>query len=213
MAKRLEDLTGWNFGRWLVVEFAGRGAHGEVQYKCRCSCGVERTLRRSSITSGNSRSCGCLSDEEKRTRGITHGETGTRLYRIWAGMIQRCCNSSKRYEWDKYGGRGISICQEWRESFEKFRDWALNHGYSESLTIDRINVNGNYCPENCRWVTTYQQNNNKRTSKIIEFNGTTGTVREFADMYGLEYSCLYARLKSGWGVSDALLTPSGRRTA
>ena len=207
MSKKLPDLTGERFGRWTVIEYAGRGKHGEVQYKCRCDCGTERVLRRTSLTSGNSKSCGCLSRDVAKERGTTHGDSKSRLYRIWAGIIQRCCNDRERYEWEKYGGRGITVCEEWHK-YEAFRDWALSSGYSDDLTIDRINVNGDYCPDNCRWATVYEQNNNKRTSKYISFNGETGTIREFADRYGLAYSCLYTRLKLGWSIEDALLIPS-----
>lgn len=207
MSKNLTDLTGSCFGRWTVLEYAGRSKRGEVQYKCRCDCGTERVLRRTSLTSGNSKSCGCLSRDVAKERGTTHGDSKSRLYRIWAGIIQRCCNDRERYEWEKYGGRGITVCEGWHK-YEAFRDWALSSGYSEDLTIDRINVNGDYCPDNCRWATVYEQNNNKRTSKYISFNGETGTIREFADRYGLAYSCLYTRLKLGWSIEDALLIPS-----
>ncbi|MBU5626519.1 hypothetical protein KQI82_06245 [Oscillibacter sp. MSJ-2] len=115
------------------------------------------------------------------------------------------------YEWNKYGGRGITMCDEWRNSFETFQTWALANGYQDHLSIDRIDVNGNYCPENCRWATVYEQNNNKRTSRYLSYNGETKTIREFADKYGLAYSCLYERLRLGWNVEDALLTPPKRR--
>lgn len=213
MAKNVPDITGQTFGRWLVVKQDGRGSHGEEQYLCRCSCGAERTLRRSSLTSGNSKSCGCFSRDAAISRGITHGRSNTRLYRIWAGIIQRCCNSRNRYEWEKYGGRGITVCEEWKNSFEAFESWALSNGYSDSLSIDRVDVNGNYEPMNCRWATIYEQSNNKRTSRFIEFNGETKTVREFADKYGLNYSCLYARLRNGWSVERALLTPTMKGAA
>lgn len=213
MAKRLRDITGESFGRWTIIEYAGRGKHGEVEYKCRCTCGTEKVLRRSSLTSGNSRSCGCLAREATKARETTHGASDTRLYRIWAGIIQRCCNSRSRYEWEKYGGRGVTMCEEWRNSFEEFAAWALLNGYSDTLTIDRVDVNGDYSQQNCRWSTVYEQSNNKRTSKYITYNGEVGTVREFADRCGLAYSCLYARLKAGWSVEDALLTPSKRRVS
>lgn len=207
MAKRLPNLIGQRFGRWLVVSQAERDKKGQVQYNCRCDCGTERIIRRTSLTSGNSRSCGCLSRDVAAKNETTHGDTGCRLYRIWAGIIQRCCNNRERYEWEKYGGRGITVCDEWRK-YEPFKEWAMDNGYRDDLSIDRIDPNGNYCPENCRWATTYEQSNNKRTSKIIEFNGETGTVREFADKYGLAYSCLYTRLRNGWSVEKALLTPT-----
>lgn len=181
-------------------------------YKCVCDCGTDRVLRRSSLTSGNSKSCGCLARELAAERCTTHGDTGIRLYRIWAGIIQRCCNSRDRYEWRKYGGRGIRVCKDWRE-YESFKTWALSTGYADNLTIERIDPNGDYCPTNCRWATTYEQGNNKRTSSRIYFNGETGTIREFADKYGLPYSCLYSRLKSGWPVERALLEPSKREVS
>lgn len=212
MAKKVPDLTGRRFGRWLVSEYAGRGSHGEIQYRCHCDCGTGRVIRRTSLTSGNSKSCGCFSREAAAKRETTHGGTGCRLYRIWGGIIQRCCNDRERYEWAKYGGRGITVCDEWRK-YEPFRDWAMTNGYRDDLSIDRIDPNGNYCPDNCRWATIYEQNNNKRTSKVIVFAGESGTVRQFADKYGLVYSCLYARLQNGWSIEKALLTPSRKETA
>ena len=207
MSKRLEDLTGQRFGRWTVIAPAEKHKTGAAQYMCRCDCGTEKILRRSSLTSGNTQSCGCLARERSKQRGITHGGTGSRLYRIWAGIIQRCCYRKRGREWENYGGRGISVCKEWRD-YITFRDWAMANGYQDNLSIDRIDNNGDYCPENCRWATNYEQSVNKRTSKRISFNGETRTIREFADKYGLVYSCLYARLKSGWDVEKALLTPS-----
>lgn len=213
MSKRLPDMTGEKFGRWAVIQKAEKGPKGETQYLCRCECGTEKVLRRCSLTSGNSKSCGCLSRDAAHERGITHGGSKSRLYRIWAGIIQRCCNNHKKYEWDKYGGRGIFVCDEWRNSFEAFRDWSISNGYNDSLTIERKDNGGPYAPWNCRWATTYEQNNNKRTSKRITYNGETRTVREFADEYGLAYSCLYARLEAGWDIERALLTPSkGRKS-
>lgn len=210
--KRLQDLTGQSFGRWTVIGFHGRSTSGEVLYLCKCACGTERVLRRSSLMSGNSKSCGCLSRDASRARETKHGYSKTRLYHIWGGMIYRCCNPDY-HEWEKYGGRGIAVCEQWK-NFEAFRDWALLNGYDDNLTIDRIDNNGNYEPSNCRWATTYQQCNNKRTSKYLSFNGETMTIREFADKFGLVYSCLYARLKMGWTVRASLLTPSrGRKTA
>ena len=127
-------------------------------------------------------------------------------YGSYHSMMDRCYRKTAN-NYPFYGGRGITVCEEWRK-YEAFRDWALSNGYSDNLTIDRIDVNGDYCPNNCRWATVYEQSNNKRTSKYISFNGETGTIREFADKYGLAYSCLYERLKLGWSIEDALLTPS-----
>lgn len=208
MSKRLEDLTGQRFVRWTVIAPAEKHKTGAAQYLCRCDCGTEKVLRRSSLTSGNTQSCGCLARERSRQRGITHGGTGSRLYRIWAGIIQRCCNENQGYEWKNYGGRGITVCEEWRNSFESFKEWAEANGYTNNLTIDRKDNDGPYAPWNCRWATVYEQSNNKRTSKRITYKGESKTVREFADEYGLAYHCLYARLKGGWDIEKALLTPS-----
>lgn len=213
MAKNIPDIVGNRYGRWTVIGNADKCQSGEKKILCRCDCGTEKVLRRSSVTSGNSKSCGCYASEEKIKNATSHGCSRTRLYRIWAGIIQRCYNNTEDYEWQKYGGRGIGTCNDWRD-FGKFKEWALSNGYNDKLTIDRIDNNGNYEPSNCRWATIYEQNNNKRTSKMIFFNGETGTVREFADKYGLKYSCLYARLKAGWDVKSALLAPSqGRHIA
>ena len=207
MAKNVPSLVGERFGRWIVLDKAEKGKSGEIQYLCRCDCGNERIIRRTSLTTGNSKSCGCLSRDVAVKSNTKHGDTDKRLYRIWAGIIQRCCNNRNRYEWEKYGGRGICVCDEWKQ-YEAFRDWSLANGYNDNLSIDRIDPNGNYCPENCRWATSYQQANNKRTSKFITFNGKTATVKEFADEYDIAYSCLYARLRNGWSVEKALLTPA-----
>ena len=139
---------------------------------------------------------------------LKHGlfRDNKRLFNIWETMNGRCENPN-RSNYERYGGRGISVCAEWHKA-ENFIKWALENGYKKGLQIDRIDNNGNYCPDNCRWVTIYEQNNNKRTSRYISFNGKTGTVREFADKYGLAYSCLYSRLKLVWSIEDALLTQS-----
>lgn len=190
MSKKLPDLTGEHFGRWTVIEYAGRGNHGEVQYKCRCDCGTERVLRRTSLTSGNSKSCGCLSRDVAKERSTTHGDSKIRLYRIWAGIIQRCCNDRERYEWEKYGGRGINVCTEWHK-YEAFRDWALSNGYSDKLTIDRIDNNGDYCPENCRFTTPKENSRNRRNTKRLTINGETKTVVEWCEQLGLSQYTVY----------------------
>lgn len=207
MSKCVPSLTGCRFGRWLVIEQAEKDRSGEIRYLCKCDCGNERVIRRTSLTTGNSKSCGCFSRDVATRRNTKHGGANSRLYRIWAGIIQRCCNDRKRYEWEKYGGRGIRVCDEWKQ-YEAFKSWAINNGYSDDLSIDRIDPNGNYCPENCRWATSYQQANNKRTSKFITYNGKTATVREFADEYKIPYSCLYTRLRNGWSVEKSLNEPT-----
>ena len=211
MSKNLTDLTGSRFGRWTVLEYAGRSKRGEVQYKCRCDCGTERVLRRTSLTSGNSKSCGCLSRDVAKERGTTHGDSKSRLYRIWAGIIQRCCNDRERYEWEKYGGRGITVCEEWRK-YDAFRDWALSSGYSEDLTIDRIKNECGYNPDNCKWSTMKEQQNNKRNNRRLTWNGETKTVTEWAEIVGIKKTTIKERLNAGWPVGKALTEPVRQRT-
>lgn len=181
--KTLIDLTGQRFGRLVVVERAEnrieRNGNMVVQWLCKCDCGNYTVVRRADLTNGRTRSCGCLLQERRaeilqkanrsRKNGIHHGMfkhglCGTRLYRIWQGMKRRCYNS-KVPDYKYYGGRGIKVCEEWKDDFQKFADWAITHGYTDNLTIDRRNVNGDYEPSNCQWVTMAEQANNRRTSK------------------------------------------------
>ena len=133
---------------------------------------------------------------------ITHGMSNTRLYRVWQDMKNRCKGTKKRDK-QNYHDRGVSYCEDW-EKFEPFRDWALSNGYDDNLTIDRVDVNGNYDPSNCRWVTRAEQNNNTRQNHYITFNGETHTVRQWADILGIKPSTLRSRLNTyKWSVEEA----------
>lgn len=137
------------------------------------------------------------------------GMSDTRLYRIWNGMIQRCYKAtSDGYKY--YGGRGIKICDEWtgEDGFWNFYNWAIRNGYADDLSIDRIDVNGNYCPENCRWATAYVQAHNKRAKDILlTYNNTTKTIKEWANHLGINHATLYNRFRKGWTVERILETP------
>lgn len=135
-----------------------------------------------------------------------HGMSGTKIYYIWIEMRQRCNNSDhKRYR--LYGARGISVCKEWDDSFEEFHHWSLENGYKEGLSIDRIDNDGNYCPNNCRWVTQKVQNNNSRNCRFITYKGKKQSLKRWAEELGLNYNTLRSRLRIGWKPKKAFETP------
>jgi hypothetical protein len=170
---------------------------GHYMVKCLCVCGAEYVCRASGLASGHNKSCGCLhKDILKNGARLKHGKARSRFYKAWAGMIQRCENKNNdRYK--DYGGRGITVCEEWH-NFESFFNWAMNNGYSEGLQIDRIDNNGPYVPWNCRWVTITENSRNKRTNHFITISGVTKTLTEWAELSGLKLSTLSARVRKGW---------------
>ena len=139
-----------------------------------------------------------------------HGGTGTRLHNIWLSMRERCYRENHPYYGD-YGGRGITICDEW-DDFTKFRDWAIANGYADNLTIDRIDSNGNYEPLNCRWATMKEQQNNRRSNRIVYYKGLKYTLTELSEKAGINKTTLKERLNNGWSVEDAVNRPVRLRT-
>jgi hypothetical protein len=206
------DMTGMKFGKWTVIELAeplkdyrGYNVH---RWKCRCECGNVRDVIGTTLRSGASVSCGChVGHRADKARELfsTHGESKTRLYKIWNYMRKRCNNPNVQ-NYSDYGGRGIKVCDEWNESYETFRDWSIAHGYDDTLSIDRIDVNGNYEPKNCRWATWTEQANNRTNTRYLTYKGKTMSVSDWAKELGMPYKKLYKRVYLGWSAERALTT-------
>lgn len=206
---KLKDLTGQKFGYLLVLERV-KNRNNRVWWKCLCDCGNLKEVASSRLVNGNTISCGCQQFVNFKKSRITHNLSNTKLYKVWHHMKERCyLKTDKRYK--NYGGRGIKICDEWKNDFINFYNWAINNGYQENLTIDRINVNGNYTPLNCRWVTWKEQANNTTRNHYIEYNGEKHTISEWADLLNISSKTLQIRLKRGWSIEDTIKIKKGGR--
>lgn len=184
------NLEGKRFGKLVVIKRVENRGHN-VCWLCFCDCGKSTIVTTCNLNSGHSKSCGCLRVETTIKRNIstsTHKATGTRLFNIWMGMRERCKYKTDSYK--NYSGRGITVCDDWQKSFEAFRDWALSNGYSDNLTIDRINNNGNYEPCNCRWATVREQSLNRSNTRL--FQGKT--LAEWELITGIPYYALANRI-------------------
>ncbi len=208
MGKKPIDLTGMQIHSLKVIERAGTNISPngtkEPLWKCICVCGNIVVVRGSMLRTGRQKSCGCYAAECAKTRLTKHGcADKERLYRIWSLMRDRCNNANSPH-YALYGGRNITVCDEWND-YGTFRSWAIANGYSNKLSLDRIDSNGNYCPENCRWTTQKKQCNNKRNNHYLTYLGKTQTMSEWAEELGINYNTLRSRLNNyGWSVEDAL---------
>lgn len=207
---RWQDITGERFGRLVAVRPNGKQGKNTL-WLCKCDCGNHTITNISSLKKGLCKSCGCLRKENTGAMFRKHGHSKEKIFPVYLTMKARCetpNNSHYKY----YGGKGIKVCAEWADSFEAFYGWSMANGYSEGLTIDRIDVNGNYEPANCRWVSKIVQANNKSNNALITYNGETHTIAEWAKILGLSYYTLYQRIKvHNWTLERAFTQEQRKR--
>ena len=177
----------------------------------RCHCGKEKKIRIDQVTSGNTKSCGCMQKALHNYSRLNyrHGERNTRLYNIFHKMQERCYNPNYA-ERQYYSDRGITVCDEWKGNYVAFRNWSLNNGYANNLSIDRIDVNKGYSPDNCRWVDAKVQSRNRRNNLLVTMNGETKILMEWCEELGLPYGTVLMRIHRGWDSVDALTKPIKR---
>lgn len=200
---KFQDLTGLKFGLFSVIKrgidripLSGKRV---TMWICKCDCGNLVSVKADSLKTSHSVSCGC----RKIKHGFSHKE---RLYDTWLNMKRRCYSqTNKRFH--QYGGRGIIVCDEWKDDYLSFREWAINSGYEDDLTIDRINVNGNYEPSNCQWATSREQANNTTRNKVIEYKGNSMTMSQWASKLGMSYGTINHRVQRGWNIERIVNTP------
>lgn len=199
------SLIGKKFNRLTVISRAPN-KNGRVYWLCRCDCGNENTVLAYNLTSGQAKSCGCFNRESasKRLKAFMDRgyDTNTRLYEIWKNMKRRCSEQGDIK--GNYFKRGILVCEEWKNDYKAFMEWSLSHGYNDSLTIDRIDNNKGYSPENCRWVTVQIQANNTRANRIIEYNGQKKTMAEWSRTIGVGYGAIKYRVKKNLPLDGKL---------
>ena len=203
MGKKI-DLTGQRFGRLIVLQDVGTDRYGSYRWLCKCDCGKTTIATRTNLTTGHTQSCGCIAREKMLNY---HGIPNKHLTRVRLSMKRRCYDPRCK-EYKHYGQRGIKICDEWmgHDGRDKFVQWALDNGYSEGLTIDRIDVNGDYNPDNFRWITKAEQNRNKRTNLMVVYQGRRMCVADAARLSGIKQGTLQQRVNSGW-TEEKLFDP------
>lgn len=205
-ARSFIDLTGQRFGRLTAIERVENKGKATM-WRCMCDCGNVTVVAAGALRSNEVRSCGCLQKELTSLRNTTHGMANSRLHRIWRGMKSRCYNQNTA-EYQHYGGKGVKVCDQWKNNFEDFYRWAIENGYRDDLSIDRIDCNGDYSPENCKWSNIIEQANNKMNNIVLTYNGETHTLAEWSGIVGISRCTLRDRLKRyGWSVERTLTEP------
>jgi hypothetical protein len=186
----LISLIGNKYGKLTVLERVIIKGDKHTYWRCKCDCGGEKIARSDALQNGDTSHCGCVNNNG------THHKTGHRINNIWGGMKERCLNENCK-NYSEYGGRGITICSEWLNDFMSFYNWSMENGYSDNLSIDRINVNGNYEPGNCRWATPKEQSNNTRINNLIEIEGEIKSLSQWAELSGVSRQTIQRRINKG----------------
>lgn len=204
------DLTGQKFGMLTVIcraqDYVQENGRHRVMWLCECECGNTKVIKGDSLKSGAIRSCGCLAKALLSERQRTHGMSKTHLYGVWCAMKSRCSNPNATY-FCHYGGRGIQVCREWEQDFQAFSDWAFANGYREGVSIDRIDNDKGYSPDNCKWVSVKEQSENRRSNLNVTFRGETKTLSQWCNDLGLDYKKIHSRIKKcGWTPERAFTT-------
>lgn len=196
-----KNLIGMRFGKLTVLKRVENTKSGKAQWLCQCDCGKSTVVPTYRLTMAETSSCGCKKHE---TKNRIHGMKGTRIYSIWCDIKKRCNNpNSKNYK--NYGAKGITVCQEWCNDFVAFYEWSMKNGYSDRLTIDRINNKKGYSPDNCRWITFLEQQNNKLNNIVIDYNGESDTLPNWCRKYKKPYKRVYNRLSKGLSFEEAMI--------
>lgn len=211
------NIIGERYNKLLVLEEVDKSKYNR-RFKCLCDCGNITIVAMNNMRSGKIASCGCHKLEQLLLRNTTHNQRHTHLYEIWKGIKQRCYNPKHR-AYHNWGGRGIKMCEDWKNNFQSFYDWSYANGYTlnnhykkenDKLTIDRIDVNGDYCPDNCRWVKRIEQARNTRTNRNLIYKGEELCLSEWCEYLNLNYPTIYSRLNKGWSIERAFETPTKR---
>ena len=214
----MKDIIGNKYNKLKATKHVNtirKNTYTIHMYEFICDCGNSKIINFNNVKYGYTKSCGCLSKEFNKKLFTKHGFSTTRICRTWHGIIQRCLHKNS-ISYKHYGGRGISVCKEWKDDFMSFYNWANKNGYKKDLTIDRIDNNGNYTPDNCRWATRKEQNINKRNTRYIIFNGKEMLIQDWAKETGIKRTTIIERLKRGWSIKEALSKPrsiSGRKAS
>lgn len=204
------DLSGNIYGRLTIIKRANNyvspSGNKSAMWVCRCSCGKVVVVRATDLKQKKVFSCGCYKNEQTSKRRRIHGLGRTRICVMWRDMIRRCTNPKVR-SYKNYGSRGITVCDEWKNNFLSFYNWAMKNGYDDSLTIDRINTNKGYSPENCRFVSIREQENNKRTNHYVEYSGEKKSIADWSRELKISYVVLLSRINRGWETERAFFEP------